>query len=125
MKNHAKEQREKRKREGTNREFEQLSYKRWHRPAKLLREFGITQQQCDERLLEQGGLCGICQGPETQTYKGTLMCLAVDHDHGTGKVRGLLCKSCNLAIGKFKESIDIVRRALQYLEEAARREEVS
>lgn len=47
------------------------------------------------------------------------MSLAVDHDHETGKVRGLLCKSCNLAIGKFKESVEIVRRALAYLENSA------
>ena len=119
MKDHAIDQRKKRKDNGTAEEFERMSYKRWHRPAKLKRVFGISQEEYDTLLEKQGGLCAICRGPETQRYRGALMCLAVDHDHGTKKVRGLLCKSCNLAIGKFKESIDIVRRALQYLENSA------
>ena len=89
-----------------------------------MRVFGITQQEYDMMLKEQGGFCAICRGPETQMYRGFLMSLAVDHDHETGKVRGLLCKSCNLAIGKFKEDVDIVRRALAYLESSAQQKEV-
>ncbi len=60
------------------------------------------------RLVDkQGGRCAIC---ETETEK-----LHIDHDHETGKVRGLLCMNCNTALGQFKDDIEILKAAILYL----------
>jgi hypothetical protein len=58
-----------------------------------LRKFGITPEVYDLMLAEQGGLCALCRQPCS-----TGRCLAVDHDHTTGAVRGLLCGRCNNAL---------------------------
>jgi hypothetical protein len=76
----------------------------------LKRIYGLTKEQYEALLLKQDGKCAICLGPPT---KGKRLC--VDHDHKTGLVRGLLCHDCNIAIGKFKESEEIVQRASLYL----------
>lgn len=60
----------------------------------------------------QDGRCAICRKPERWRY------LSVDHCHGTGRVRGLLCSMCNTAIGKLGDNADGVRQALRYLEAA-------
>lgn len=60
---------------------------------------------------EQGGLCAICK--KLLGIKG----LNVDHCHLTHKVRGLLCTNCNLGIGCFGESIELLRAAIEYLRE--------
>lgn len=65
----------------------------------LLRKYGLTLADYDQMLAAQGGLCDICQSPpesESNHYKPNL---AVDHDHGTGQVRGLLCLTCNRTLG--------------------------
>lgn len=61
----------------------------------------------------QDAKCGICQRSEGDLAKN----LAVDHDHETGRIRGLLCDDCNIAIGRFKDSPELLRRALNYLKE--------
>ncbi len=71
--------------------------------------FGITLAQYDEMMLAQGGGCAICHEQPTKKR------LAVDHDHATGEVRGLLCFSCNIAIGHFRESKDLLEATLSYL----------
>lgn len=76
--------------------------------------YGITIEQYDEMLAAQGGLCAICRG-ECPTGKR----LGVDHCHETGKVRGLLCKSCNTGIGSLADSIECLEAALAYLREYA------
>lgn len=69
-------------------------------------------------LKNQGGVCAICGKPETSTHKsGTMKSLAVDHCHATGKVRGLLCSACNHGIGHLKDSKEIMRAAIKYIEE--------
>lgn len=71
------------------------------RKAHLRRNFGITLEQYTEMLVKQGGVCAVCGGLNpTPTRR-----LAVDHDHKTGKIRGLLCGPCNLHLGKFEDSI--------------------
>ncbi len=57
------------------------------------------------------GICGLCQQPGGK--KG----LAVDHDHKTGRVRALLCSSCNMALGGFRDDPALCRRAAEYLEQ--------
>lgn len=62
-------------------------------------------------MVEQKGLCKICHQPPNGRWKR----LAVDHDHLTGKVRGLLCHSCNAGLGHFKDSVDALRSAISYI----------
>jgi ribosomal protein L24E len=62
-----------------------------HRRQSLRRRYGLTIEQFDEMLAEQGGVCAIC-GTDTPLGRGTFH---VDHDHQTGQVRGLLCHPCN------------------------------
>jgi hypothetical protein len=80
--------------------------------VKLKKNFGITPEQYDEMLAAQGGVCASCS---TDKPGGPYGIFAVDHDHSTGKVRGLLCKNCNLAIGMLGDSAEGVRKALAYL----------
>ncbi len=77
------------------------------RAGHLKRSYGMTEAQRDEMIAAQGGLCLIClKAPAVH----------VDHCHATGKVRGVLCFNCNLAIGKLGEDPDTLRRAISYLE---------
>ena len=71
--------------------------------------YGITQKDYDAILLSQMGVCAICG------YRSDGV-LHVDHNHETGKVRGLLCSNCNRAIGLLKDSPGILRAAALYLE---------
>lgn len=78
----------------------------------LKKRYGITSAQYAEMLQEQGGMCAICGNPDALQRR-----LAVDHCHVTGKVRGLLCTECNLALGKFKDSQAVLSNAIKYLKE--------
>jgi hypothetical protein len=64
---------------------------------------------------EQDGRCAICGSIETSENRFGLKTLAVDHDHVTGKVRGLLCSDCNLGLGKFHDDISRMEKAIEYL----------
>lgn len=66
---------------------------------------------------EQDGVCAICGRPETKVLKGKKLSLSIDHDHETGKVRGLLCMDCNTSIGKFKHNKELLLNAVRYLDE--------
>ena len=85
-------------------------WKRIDRKRYLKREYGITPERYDELFACQGGKGAIC-GAQSPRKK-----LAVDHCHETGKVRGLLCGSCNTGLGKLGDNIEGLRKALQYLE---------
>lgn len=65
-------------------------------------------------LKAQQYVCLICLGADATGRR-----LAVDHDHTTGKVRGLLCGACNTALGKMRDSPEQLRRAADYLERAS------
>ena len=81
--------------------------------------YGITVEQYERRLVEQNGVCAICLCPEVAERLGTISSLSVDHDHVTGQIRGLLCRSCNAGIGHFKDDFDRMLRAIVYLRSAA------
>lgn len=66
----------------------------------------------------QNGLCAICNKPETAFMKTKTMFLAVDHDHATGEVRGLLCTNCNNGLGRFNDNIELLQKAIQYIEKS-------
>lgn len=77
------------------------------------KRYGIKIEDYNKILDNQNGKCAICERHVSDFNR----LLAVDHNHKTGKVRGLLCFSCNVAIGNFKDSIDILRKAVKYLED--------
>lgn len=78
----------------------------------LVRLYGISRADFQRLLDSQGGRCAICRAMPTSRYRG---CLRVDHDHKTKKVRGLLCDSCNLGLGKFGDSAARPAAAAEYL----------
>ena len=73
----------------------------------LRRRYGITAAEADAMFEEQGGLCALCQERPAQH---------VDHDHLTGKVRGMLCFCCNQGLGNFRDRADVLALAIGYLE---------
>lgn len=78
------------------------------RKAKLAR-YGLTEEAYQAMVTAQDGLCGICRRPPK------LHRLYVDHCHRTGAVRGLLCNTCNAAIGMLKDRRELLEQALRYL----------
>jgi len=85
------------------------------RKANLRRKYGITDEQYDAMLKAQNGACAICKRPERMFIGSTRTRLAVDHSHKTGKVRGLLCSTCNTALGAFGEDPERIRKAIEYI----------
>lgn len=80
------------------------------RNAKFKYKYGITTDDYDKMLKNQNFQCAICLSNHSNKRM-----LDVDHNHHTGVVRGLLCRSCNLAIGQLKDSIEILNKAIVYL----------
>lgn len=90
----------------------------------LRQKYGLTTEQYDGMLAEQGGVCAICKQPETRTApSGEVVALCVDHDHKCcpGKMtcgaclRGLLCQRCNVGIGALAEDIGRLEAAAHYI----------
>jgi hypothetical protein len=72
-----------------------------------LKGYGLTVEQFGEMLALQQGACLICLQQ--------MLIPVVDHDHVTGRVRGLLCRKCNSALGLLQDSPTVLRRAVRYL----------
>jgi len=98
----------------------------WHRKARLAnadyymdqdlrRAYGVTLEWYREQLSKQNGVCAICKQPERAVIRGKVISMPVDHDHKTGAARGLLCTSCNRGLGLFKDSVDNLHAAVDYL----------
>jgi hypothetical protein len=85
------------------------------RRAHLSAKYNITLQDYDDLLITQNNCCAICGENVENCEKGSGNRLAVDHCHITGKVRGLLCSSCNILLGKAKDNISILQSAINYL----------
>jgi Recombination endonuclease VII len=87
------------------------------RDYNILKEFDITSQQYDAKLYSQNNLCELC-GKEfygnSDSNSGGLPVL--DHSHIDKKLRGFVHRSCNLALGGFKDDPSICRKAAEYLE---------
>jgi hypothetical protein len=73
----------------------------------LMLRYGITSADYDRLVEQQGGVCALCRERPTQH---------VDHDHVTGRVRGVLCFCCNQGLGNFRDRADIMRAAIEHLE---------
>jgi hypothetical protein len=72
------------------------------------RLYGLNEEEYNNMILSQNNLCAICNKPSDKT-------LHIDHDHVTGRVRGLLCSNCNLGIGLLEEDLIVLNRAIEYL----------
>lgn len=87
----------------------------------VLNKYGLTVKQYARLLEDQNGRCRICQtgirGRYTTPRGGIRLRACVDHDHGSGLIRGLLCHKCNVGIGLFGESIRNLASAIVYLED--------
>lgn len=79
----------------------------------------ITLEQYFSMVEKQDNKCGICRKEETcidgRSKDKSPRRLSIDHCHRTGKVRGLLCHACNTAIGKFKDDIELLQKAVKYI----------
>ena len=98
-----------------NRERFNDNWRRWYYSGgdvkTRTRRYGISQEEYEVLLEKQDGKCAICQ----RDYKAP----CVDHDHETKKIRGLLCQTCNRALGQFNDDPALLRVAAEYLERAA------
>lgn len=90
-------------------------YTKCKRAKTIRRKYGLLVEEYDAIWTKQGGVCALCLKPETRKIQGTLAVLTIDHDHNTGKVRGLLCTACNKAIGTLGDSIPAMQRVLDYM----------
>jgi hypothetical protein len=71
--------------------------------------YGIEAVSVEWMILQQGGVCALCGGGKPEH---------VDHDHTTGAVRGVVCFNCNRGISKFFEDVELMKRAIEYLDRA-------
>ena len=93
------------------------------RDRRFRRKYGISLEEYERMHEEQGGVCAICQQPQSRprkkpgkAHRPPAPRLATDHDHETGVVRGLLCSNCNhKLIGRWKDPV-VLRAAADYLE---------
>jgi hypothetical protein len=73
---------------------------------------GFTQERYDAVIIEQEYKCAICGTPRSELSQD----FAADHNHTTNEPRGLLCKSCNVGLGMFRDSISNLASAIEYLD---------
>jgi len=91
---------------------------RWRKTPKeqashIMKRYGLTFADVDRMWVAQEGKCGICDVAIPRRYgKG----MTIDHDHGTGSVRGLLCNRCNRAIELFEDSVGLLRESARWIE---------
>ena len=77
--------------------------------GKRIRSYGIQVDEFEAMMLDQDSKCYICLGDNG------LIALCIDHDHKTGKVRGLLCNNCNRALGLLQDKPELLIKAVDYL----------
>ena len=87
------------------------------RDTQLRWAYGISLEEYRAIEAQQGGTCAICRRAPTPA-RHFVACLHVDHDHLTGRVRGLLCDACNMALGKFRDDPATLLHAYRYLRAA-------
>ena len=99
---------------GCKKDYDKIHYK--------IKKFNISLDQYKKMLKEQDGRCLICGRDFDDIYRNPKQnhiyyTPRIDHDHKTGKVRGILCHHCNTALGSFYENPLILVRAIKYLKE--------
>lgn len=80
----------------------------YQRGYHLMKQYGMTVEEYDVMVTRQDGRCAICNGCPQRLH--------IDHNHKTGKVRGLLCGNCNMGLGQFEDDTDRLLDALTYLQ---------
>jgi len=89
------------------------THKKETKNLNLKRCYGITIEQYDQMFNVQEGKCKVCGKHQNELKQP----LSVDHNHITGKVRGLLCPNCNTILGYAKDDINILQNVINYLKE--------
>lgn len=89
------------------------------RNSRIKRRYKLAPEKITEFLGAQDYKCAICQVPFLK--EGELYRFVIDHDHNTGKVRGLLCSACNTGLGQFEDDPKIIRNAFYYLRDSKNR----
>ena len=82
--------------------------------SKLKIKYGISLEEYESINIAQGKRCRICR---TAEFGGKRTTFCVDHDHCTGKIRGLLCSNCNNGLGHFRDNTELLSKAIHYLNE--------
>lgn len=103
---------------GSCAECSRKTSRQWHynNPGRIwarnLSRYGMTAEDYAALSDAQGGVCAVCGRPPSRTR------LAVDHDHETGRVRGLLCQHCNRGLGLLGDDPTLMRKLAAYVEAA-------
>lgn len=100
-----------RKRRKARKEKDPIGHEEKMKNAALKKHYGITLEFYEKLYEKQEGKCAICGVKETILNRK----LAVDHDHDTGKIRGLLCTNCNSILGYADDNIIILEKVIKYL----------
>ena len=79
---------------------------------RIMKLYGLSIFNFNKIFIQQSGKCAICKIPFKKRCD-----IHIDHSHNTGKVRGLLCNDCNHGLGNYKDNINILKNAINYLEE--------
>ena len=83
---------------------------------RLLQRYNMSLEEYQALLDKHNHVCAICGQPERTSYNGIPKLMSVDHDHTTGKIRGILCNNCNRALGLIGDNPEFFQKALAYLE---------
>jgi hypothetical protein len=92
-----------------------LTKPQYHRRREVLRRYGLSWTTYQYMAANQNGCCAVCGDQPTK------LPLCVDHDHSTGKIRGLLCHLCNTGLGAFRDRPELLTAAINYLMERVER----
>ncbi|WP_113701923.1 endonuclease VII domain-containing protein [Nonomuraea lactucae] len=80
-----------------------------------LKQYGLTLADYDRMFQAQNGVCAVCRGPQVEFRRF----LDVDHCHATGRVRGLLCGTCNAALGAVNDDPELLEALAAYIQQGA------
>jgi hypothetical protein len=94
-------------------EYPKKQRKDYMREYDLMKSYSITKNDYEALLKQQDNKCKICGSEPPSIGKKKYLC--VDHDHKTGKIRGLLCDKCNRGIGLLNDDYKIIQNALNYI----------
>jgi len=112
--NYGKKYRESEAGRATLAAYESTELRKRSRKNTLLKfQYGITLNEYEKMFRDQLGLCDVCSDKMDSSTRR--LCPCVDHNHETGKIRGLLCGACNKGISHLKESPQILQQAIRYI----------